>query len=232
MGTPYQELSKFSTQVGSTQLSTESLADMLSFINEFLPNGMSSTSIVRLINIEQNKLSRYLGYNKSDISLKTSSGIALYNLPSDCEIDKINALLVSDSTAITSTALFSEYSIKGNDEELIGNNYYSANNGTFGLYPVPENTGNNIYLSYISRPTQFLYGTSDTTTLFNIDRDYLDIIRYRVMSRVAKAGNNPDVELGNNYDIEADSVERRLKLNRAKKRFALGGKAVSYKEWK
>jgi hypothetical protein len=38
------------------------------------------------------------------------------------------------------------------------------------------------------------------------------------MSRIAKAGNNPDVELANGYEADAMELERRLKMRRALER--------------
>jgi hypothetical protein len=166
-----------------------------------------------------------------DYSLKTSSGVALYSLPSACQVEAIKSLTISDSTTISSTCIFDEYTFKGSEEDLDGNNYYAGVNGSIGIYPVPTYTGYNIQLEYQERPTIFGYASSDSTTPFNLDRDYLDLIRYRVMSKVAKCGNNPDVEMANNYTLDANEIEKKLKLEQAKKKFKLNHKnKISYTE--
>jgi hypothetical protein len=231
MGTPRFEIAKYSTQVTASQYSTESLSEFLTYVNEVLPNRVNSTTIAKFVNEESRRMWKYMTNIEYDYSLKTSSGIGLYSLPTACQLDALKSVLVSDSTAITSTCLFEAYTYVGSDEELEGNNYYAGVNGSIGLYPTPTYTGYNIQLEYQERPTIFGYASSDSTTIFNLDRDYLDLIRYRVMSRVAKSGNSPDVEMGNNYTLEANEIEKKIRLDNAKKKFDANKKnKIGYSE--
>lgn len=230
MGSPRFEIAKYSTQVTPSQYPTETLADFLSYVNEILPNRVNSTTIVKFVNEESRQIWKYMTNIEYDYSLKTSSGIALYSLPTACQLDAIKSVMVSDSTAITSTCSFSDYTFIGQDGELTANNYYVGVNGSIGLYPVPTVTGYNIQLEYQERPTIFGYATSDTTTLFNLDRDYLDFIRCKVMSRVAKTGNSPDVEMANNYEMDARVLEKKMKLEKARLNFKRNSNKISYTE--
>jgi hypothetical protein len=206
---------------------SETLSQVLGYINELLPNRMNSTTIVMLINNEQRKIWRQMT-STNYYEMVTASSQAIYNLPSDCEFDMIaeSGIMLGDSTnAVTSTTIFEPYTFCGADDELAGNNYYEGVSGTFGLYPVPQYANYPIRIKYQERPT--LFASSDGSAYFNLDQDYIDLIKFRVMSRVAKSGNNPDVELANNYETDAEQIERKLRLKKANEKLKTSRKKIS-----
>jgi hypothetical protein len=72
--------------------------------------------------------------------------------------------------------------------------------------------------------------STDTTVEFNLDNDWIDFIRYKVMARVAVTGNNPDVEMKNNYEMEAQECWKSMLMRRAKEKLKDTRKRHSYRE--
>lgn len=205
----------------------ETLGQSLSYINELLPNRMNSTTIITLINNELRK-SWHQMTSTQLYDFNTVSSQVYYSLPTDCDFDMIleNGVMVANTTGSTS---YETYSYAGADEELTGNKYFQGLGGTLGLYPIPDNTYNS-RIKYQERPIQF--ASSDTATQYNIDQDYVDLIKFRVMSRVAKSGNAPDTELANGYELDANELERKLRMKRANMRMKNPRKRFSYQlDW-
>ena len=207
----------------------ETLQQALDYINEILPNRINSTTIIMFINQEQRKIWHSLT-STNMYEFETSSGVSLYSLPTDCELEYIveNGIQISDSTgAVTSTTLWNTYDYAGADEELTGSRYYEALDN-FGLYPVPEQTGLKGRIRYQERPT--LFASTDTGISFNLDEDWIDFIKFKVMSRIAKSGNNPDVELANNYEADAIEIKKDLEMRKKKEEVKTPRYRYSYKD--
>jgi hypothetical protein len=206
----------------------ETMGQMQTYIQEVLPSGINSTTIVTFINQE-------LRMHWEDLTstnyyeFDTVTDQAIYALPSDMEFEMIaeNGVLIANTTAtVSSTTVFEDYEYCGPEDELIGSRFYDAI-GSIGIYPVPNN-GYPARIRYQERPT--LFASTDTSVQFNIDQDYVDLIRYRVMAMVARSGNAPDVDLANNYMVSAMEVERRIKMRNAKKRAKISQSRISYQE--
>lgn len=208
------------------------LLSIINYIQEAYPNGVNSTTIGYLMNNNIRKVWRK-ATSTEIYEFQTVSSQALYSLPTDCEFDMIseNGVLVSDSTeAVTSTHEFSAYSYAGDDEELIGNRYYWGVGNTLGIYPTPEDAGYWVRLKFQERPNLFS-STSDSTSVFNFKNDdYLEVIRNMTLSDVAKVGNYPDVEMANNYYMDALESQRTIKKYHAHERQKNPRIRWSYKE--
>lgn len=209
----------------------ETLGQALAYINELFPNKMNSSTIVTLINNEIRRTWKDLTSTNIDDTLTTLSSQAIYSLPTYCDFDMIakNGIMVATSTgAVSSTTVFEEYSYCGPDDELDGNKYYEGLTGTFGVYPTPETAGYPIRIKYQERPT--LFASSDTSVEFPTAQDHVDEIKMRVMSRIAKSGNKPDIGLANNYEVDADKLERDRRMYQANKRMKEASNKYSYTE--
>lgn len=207
----------------------DTLAQVLSYIGEILPNRVNSTTIVTLINNELRKSWRDMTSTSLDESY-TVANQSIYTLPTGCEFDAIveKGILVADSTLGSTTANYTQYSYVGADDEPVGNSYCKGLADTFILYPTPTASGYPIHVRYQARPT--LFASSDTSVQFDINQDYVDIIKFKVMSRIAKAGNNPDVSLANNYEADAMELEKKLRMRKALERAKTPRRRISYKE--
>jgi hypothetical protein len=213
------------------------LDQIMGFVNQAVPNGLDSTTKISLVNDEIRYYWDKLTSTNYDNSLVTIADQAVYNLPStSLSVNNIvhDGVAVATSTnAITSTMVWQTYSFCSNDDELSGYQYYESLGGTFGIWPIPttDNDGRVISIRYQEYPTIFESSDVGTTNTLNIHDDYLQAIKYKVCNRVAKMGNNPRVQLGNNYLGDALIVEKNIK-NRAKtKHKRQTGNQISYKRW-
>lgn len=208
----------------------ESLQEMLDYIAEVSPNAVNTTTIIGYINKEQKKYWDKMTSTKYyDFTL--SSGTAYYDLPSDCKFEYIreNGLSIYETTsAIASSDTYDKYSYAGADEEFVDPSYYRFTT-QLGIYPIPTTSGKYARLWYQARPTLF-NSTAGTTDQFNLDDDWIDFIRYKVISRVYKTGNNPDIEMANNYELEAQEVWKSMLMRKAKEKVKDARKKNSYRE--
>lgn len=210
-------------------MAAESIQNFRDYISEILPNRVNSSTITTLLNNEMRKHWRDMASTKI-FELYTVADLGIYDLPSDCEFAQIvpNGVSVSDTTNGSTNQTFRQYEYAGQDDYASGYKYYDATGDSFGLYPIPTNGNKPIHVRYKARPT--LFTSADTTSLFTLDEDYIDFLRFKVMARVAKAGNNPDVEMGNNYEMDAMEVQRKMRLKQARDKMKTARKSISYKE--
>lgn len=196
---------------------------ILNDIDVRLPHSFTFAQVSVWANDIQKKVYKYCGITKTD-DITVSSSMA-YDMATDCRIDNISAVLVSDATAttaITSTSVWEEYKYAGIDDILSNNQFYSPITEHFQssvgfssqvcLYP--ESTvirAARVY--YTGIPASIGVSSSDSTTLVGLDDEYEEVLKAGLMERIAKSGNNPDVELGNNYGVEYKTELRRAKFD-------------------
>lgn len=208
---------------------SETLQDVLTYIDTLLPNSLTTATKVGLINAEQRKVWEHMTPDTM-YEFTTVNGQRTYTLPTNVSIDMIleNGVLIASSTeAVSDDTVFQPYSLAGYDEDMTGSKFYDAF-GTLGLYPIPDN-GYPARLLYQEYPT--IFASSDTAVQFNIDQDYVDLIKFKVMARVAKSGRFPNVDLANNYEADATQLERKMKTRMANKRAKTPRTRWSYKSW-
>ena len=187
-------------------------------IDARLPNTFTNTLKIGFMNSFQNEIWRLLASTEI-YEFDTIAGQALYTVASDMRIDMVKSVLVSNSTVIDGSEGYTTYEYAGPDDELNGSNYYDAL-GSFGIYPVPSTAtggGYNVKISYEPSPVQLSTGT--LTTIPSINAEYQDILKFRAMKVIAQSGNNPDVELANNYQREEDVMMKKIKMDYHKRKF-------------
>lgn len=209
----------------------ETVAEFISLLNEMYPNSVNSSTIYTLINNEKRKYWDILSSTGTYL-FNLSSGVQDYTLPTNCEFTKIkeNGLSVfnTTSTAYTSTNTFENYHYVGQDEEVTGNVFFeNYTTSKLSINPIPTN-GFLARLTYQKRPD--IYATSDSTSIWDLDQDYIDLIRYKVISRIAKMGHSPDVEIANNYEMDAMELERKIRMKQANYKVKTTRKRTSYRE--
>lgn len=207
----------------------ETLQQYLNYISEVLKNKVNSTTIITFTNNEIRKLWRDMTSTKL-YEMYTVADQELYTLPTDCVFEMIteNGILVGQSTQGSTNQSYQTYRYGGKDDYASDYVYYEGTSNLFGILPVPEVSNKPIHIRYQAKPT--LFASSDTAVQFDITEDYIDLIRFRVMSRIAKTGNNPDIEMGNNYQMEADELEKQMRLRKARDKMKSNRRRVSYRE--
>jgi hypothetical protein len=217
----------------------ETLLGVVNYIQEVLPNGVNSTTIYYLLNNNVRKVWKDACSTES-YYVKSATDVFFYKLPANCNFEAIveKGVSISDSTetAVTSTHNWTPYTYAGQDEALTANQYYfstgssASSSPCIGLSNVPTTAGHLIRIKYIARPNT-ITSTIDTTTIFNFkSEDYVDVIRSMTLSDVAKVGNYPDIELANNYFMDAQEQLRHIKKLSKNKRTKNPRMRWSYKE--
>lgn len=210
MVTPRDQIVQYSTQI---QYSTNTTPTYLSILNDIdyrVPNVVPSSDKIRWMNDAVKRHWKYVA--STGIATSTTvKGVAIYSMSTDLRFEKINYVGMSDSTARSSTELYTEYTPAGANDSLSGNQYYKAGAG-IGIYPVPTSDEEDRAIKAIYEPFPVVYAsTTDTTSVPKIAQDYTEIITFPVCRDVARAGNNPDVELANNYEAEYRDVLSRAR---------------------
>lgn len=211
-------------------MAAKTLGQVLTYINEVLPNALNTTTIITFINDELRGIWKDATSTKIG-EFNTVSSQYYYSLPTDCDFDMIseNGLYIATSTGVpTSTFTYNKYSYAGDDEELDGYKYYFVPGGFMGVYPIPDKNYN-AKLKYQARPTLFS-STNDSTTYFDIDQDSIMYLQDKVMAKVAKSGNAPDVDLANNYEMDAEEKKRKIRYEHRRERAKSPRIRWSYKE--
>ena len=158
----------------------------------------------------QNEVWRYAASTKA-YSFQLTSGVTDYAMATDMAFDKIKYVALSDSTVNTSTALYTEYPYVG-PQETLGNNYSKAWGSTIGdiLLPIPTTSGYFVKVIYENKPVVL---TTSATDVPSLNSEFHDIYKFRVMKVISQAGNNPDIELANNYQLEEDSMLKKIRMD-------------------
>jgi len=228
MVSPRDQIAKYSTQLVYTSETTPTFLSLLQGIDAELPNTVASTDKINWMNLAIREEWRWIASTKL-FSTSLTAAKAIYTLPNDARHDKINYFAVSDSTARSSTENWTVYTPVGQDDELSGNQYYKAGGGV-GIYSVPttDDAGKGLMAMYEAIPITYA-STTDTTSIPNISKDYINIVSWKVKRRVALAGASPDVEVANNCQAEVDEIVKKIKMNYYKKKAKNPSDKFSYK---
>lgn len=175
--------------------------EIISDIDIRIPNVFTINQKVDWLNEILLQLYKYMNAgNKEIYQFDSIKGQSIYSLPNDMTMDEIISVERSNDALPTSESQYTTYTYKGLNEELNGNNYFDALNGLIGVYPVPDATGYIFNIIYEKKPP--LLSSSDLSAVPSISERYHNILKFYVCSVIAKSGNNPDVELANNYARE------------------------------
>ncbi len=188
------------------------VSEIFAYINEILPNSVASTTIYTYFNDECKKYWKYLT-NTTQNSTVTATTQTAYNLPStDIHFWMLKNVRVGDSTASSDT-VYSTYLFVNTTDDLSDNCYYDAKGNKVGIYPPPTSDEDDFPIVFeYQEPPRFITAASDTTSITNFDDDLTEVIVNNICSKIAKTGKFPRVNLANNYMIDGQVNERKMKL--------------------
>lgn len=124
-------------------------------------------------------------------TMPTIKDVATYELPANIEFEMIRYLTVNGQS----------YAFRDDNQGRMPYTYYRVLDGQqgvssyYGLYPVPNEDNLYITIGYWKRPVDLT--EDDLAKVPDLRQDYLDVIIYGVLSRMAKI--RQDVDLANNY---------------------------------
>lgn len=178
-------------------VSRTTVKQVLNDIQVRLPHEYSHDTLFLWINETMKKIYKDLAI-QSQYSFITSAGQELYSLPEDCSIDMISYVTRSNKARNGDNPYdwggFKQLKSYLPEENMIEEGYYDGREGLLGLYPCPKDV-RKIDVYYWKKPKMV---TSETDYI-ELNDNYIDLVKYNVMSIIAMSGHNPDIELANEY---------------------------------
>jgi hypothetical protein len=195
-----------------------SVQQILDWVDRKYPNTETDANKVIDLNEIHKKVVLKLSRIKNDFSMTSDTTIAdqaTYTLPSDCSLDNIIAIRVSQSIAITSTTEWEEYKYAGvNDDVTYGHRYGSGGAGVYALLDegAPISTaGFSIRIFYYKNPVELL--STNLTAIPELDANYHDLLKFGLTSDLASQGHNPDTEIADFWQAKYDEFMRDVEAN-------------------
>ena len=178
-------------------VSRTTVRQVLNDIKIRLPHSYDEDSLFLWINETMKKIYKDLAI-QSKYSFTTRSGQEQYVLPEDCSIDMINSVTISDKARDENNPYdwgnFKELISYLPNDKMSEPGYYDGREGTIGLYPMPKDV-RKIDIYYMKKSKM----VTSLDDYIEIDDNYVDLVKYNVMSIIAMSGHNPDIELANEY---------------------------------
>ena len=178
-------------------VSRTTVKQVLDDIQVRLPHEYNQDTLFLWINETMKKIYKDLAI-QSQYSFITSAGQELYSLPEDCSIDMISYVTRSNKARNQDNPYdwggFKQLKSYLPEENMIEEGYYDGREGLLGLYPCPKDV-RKIDVYYWKKPKMV---TSETDYI-ELNDNYIDLVKYNVMSIIAMSGHNPDIELANEY---------------------------------
>ena len=193
-------------------VSRTTVKQVLDDIQIRLPHTYTQNSLFLWINETMKKIYKDLAI-QDYYSFTTSAYKELYVLPEDCSIDMINSVTISDKARDGSNPYdwgdFKELKSYVPNEKMTDPGYYDGREGLIGIYPVPKDV-RKVDIFYRKKPKMI---TSEDDYI-ELDDNYIDLVKYNIMSIIAMSGHNPDVELANEYILLYNNLVQKANENK------------------
>ena len=192
-------------------VSRTTVKQVLDDIQVRLPHEYNKDSLFLWINETMKKIYKDLALQEY-YSFETIKGQKLYSIPNDCSIEMIKSVDISSRAKNQTNSdwgLFTRLKFYDLNENMIEPGYYDGTEGALGIYPTPQdNRKVNIY--YHKKPKMV---TSENDYI-ELDDNYIDLVKYNVLSIIAMSGHNPDVELANEYILLYNNLVQKANENK------------------
>lgn len=193
-------------------VSKTTVRQVLNDIQTRIPHEYEENSLLLWINETMKKIYKDLAI-QSQYSFTTRSGQDLYSLPSDCSIDMINHVTVSMKARNQDNPYdwgdFEEIKSYLPNEKMSEKGYYDGREGAIGIYPTPQDT-RKVDIYYMKKPKM----VTNLDDYIEIDDNYVDLVKFNVMSIIAMSGRNPDIELANEYILLYNNLVMKANENK------------------
>lgn len=193
-------------------ISKTTVRQVLEDIQKRLPHTYDESSLFLWINETMKKIYKDLAIQEY-YSFTTNKGQGIYSLPEDCSIDMINSVTISEKEKNKSNPYdwgsFKEIRSYLPNEQMNEPGYYDGREGGIGIFPVPQDI-RKIDIFYMKKP-QMVTSLDD---YIEIDDNFVDLVKYNVMSIIAMSGHNPDIELANEYILLYNNLVQRANENK------------------
>lgn len=191
------------------------IQQIIDYVDRKYPNSETDANKVSDLNDSHKRVFVSLARLKSETEKYEDTTIAnqlTYNLPSDCHIDDVALVKVSQTTEISSSTEWDTFEFAGiKDDVSVGNYYGDGGNGLISLVQddLPITTaGLSIRIFYYKRPNALSSSDMDATP--ELDEDYHDVLKFQLIAELASQGHNPDTEIANFWQAKADEFLREI----------------------
>lgn len=178
-------------------VSRTTVKQILDDVTVRLPHEYNQKSLFLWINETMKKIYKDLAIQEQ-YSFCTRTGQELYSLPDNCSIDMISSVTISNKARSQSNPYdwgnFTELKSYLEEENMIEAGYYDGREGLLGIYPTPKDV-RQVRVFYWKKPKMI----TDESDYIELNDNYIDLVKYNVMSIIAMSGHNPDIELANEY---------------------------------
>ncbi len=188
-------------------VSRTTVKQVLDDIKVRLPHEYSQESLFLWINETMKKIYKDLAV-QDQYSFTTRAGQELYSLPENCSIDMVASVTISNKARsqdnLYDWGTFKQLKSYLPEENMLEAGYYDGREGTLGIYPAPKDV-RKIIVFYWKKPKMI----TDETDFLELNDNYIDLVKYNVMSIIAMSGHNPDIELANEYILLYNNLVQR-----------------------
>lgn len=193
-------------------VSRTTVKQVLDDIQIRLPHTYSQDSLFLWINETMKKIYKDLAIQES-YSFTTTANKELYVLPEDCSIDMVNSVTISTKARNQNNPYdwgnFKDLRSYMPNEKMTIPGYYDGREGAIGIYPIPKDV-RKIDIYYMKKPKMI----TNEDDYIELDDNYIDLVKYNVMSIIAMSGHNPDVELANEYILLYNNLVQKANENK------------------
>lgn len=192
-------------------VSRTTVKQVLDDISIRLPHTYDEERLMLWINETMKKIYKDLAIQEY-YSFETIKGQKLYSLPQDCSIDMVKSVDMSSNAKDQTNedwGNFEKLRFYDLKESMSSAGYYDGTEGAIGIYPTPQDSRKiNIY--YHKKP-KMVTSLDDN---IEIDDNYVDLVKYNVLSIIAMSGHNPDTELANEYILLYNNLVQKANENK------------------
>jgi hypothetical protein len=193
-------------------VSRTTVGQVLDDIMVRLPHEYIDDTLFLWINETMKKIYKDLAIQEQ-YSFNTRKNQELYSLPENCSIDMINSVTMSMKARNQDNPYnwgdFETLKSYLPDETMTVKGYYDGRDGSIGIYPVPKDV-RKVDIYYHKKPKM----VTKREDYIELDDNYIDLVKYNVMSIIAMSGHNPDIELANEYILLYNNLVQRANENK------------------
>ncbi len=193
-------------------VSRTTVRQILDDIQIRLPHSYAESSLFLWINETMKQIYKDLAI-QSQYSFTTRNGQEQYVLPEDCSIDMINSVTISEKARNQNNPYdwgnFKEIISYLPNDKMDSPGYYDGREGTIGIFPTPTDT-RKVDIYYMKKP-QMVTSKDD---YIELDDNYIDLVKYNLMTIIALSGHNPDIELANEYTLLYNNLVQKANENK------------------
>jgi len=193
-------------------VSRTTVGQVLDDIQVRLPHEYIDDTLFLWINETMKKIYKDLAI-QDQYSFTTTANQHLYTLPENCSIDMISSVTMSMKARNKDNPYdwgdFETLKSYLPEETMTEKGYYDGRDGAIGIYPVPIDT-RKVDIYYRKKPKM----VTKREDYIELDDNYIDLVKYNVMSIIAMSGHNPDIELANEYILLYNNLVQRANENK------------------